>query len=74
MLPTDPVNLPAHENVVRPEEKISPVKLAVTQYIIATVLLILMVGLWRLQVLGASNYRVLAEANRVRKVPILAPR
>src|ERR1700748_3470720 len=31
-------------------------------------------GLWRLQVIGASNYRVLAEQNRIRKVPILAPR
>jgi penicillin-binding protein 2 len=27
-----------------------------------------------LQVIGASNYRVLAEANRIRKVPVLAPR
>jgi penicillin-binding protein 2 len=27
-----------------------------------------------LQILGASTYRVLAEANRIRKVPVLAPR
>ncbi len=74
MLPTDPVNLPTHENVVRREEKISSAKLAAMQYVIAAVLVILMIGLWRLQVLGASNYKVLAEANRVRKVPILAPR
>ena len=33
-----------------------------------------MTGLWRLQVLGAENFRALAEANRIRKVPILAPR
>ncbi len=56
------------------EEKISPVKLAVVQYIITGILVILVIGLWRLQVLGADNYRMLAEANRVRKVPILAPR
>ena len=31
-------------------------------------------GLWRLQVIGAQNYRTLAEQNRIRKVPILAPR
>ncbi|MGI4758740.1 MAG: penicillin-binding protein 2 [Janthinobacterium lividum] len=74
MLPTDPVNLPTDENVVRRKEKISPVKLAAMQYIVVAVLMVLVVGLWRLQVLGASNYRVLAEANRVRKVPILAPR
>ena len=37
-------------------------------------LLVLAVGLWRLQILGASGYRVLAEQNRIRKVPVLAPR
>jgi penicillin-binding protein 2 len=56
------------------EERISPVKIAATQYVITAVLVVLVVGLWRLQVLGAANYRLLAEANRVRKVPILAPR
>ncbi len=34
----------------------------------------LLSGLWRLQVVGAQNYRTLAEQNRIRKVPILAPR
>ncbi len=74
MLPTDPVNLPPRQQLASREEKISSGKLAATQYVIAAVLLVLLTGLWRLQVLGASNYRVLAEANRVRKVPILAPR
>jgi penicillin-binding protein 2 len=37
-------------------------------------MLALAVGLWRLQVLGADNFRVLAEQNRIRKVPVLAPR
>lgn len=70
MLPTD-----ANREVFsRRDEKISPVKLAAAQYVIAAVLLVLFAGLWRLQVLGADNYRLLAEANRVRKVPILAPR
>src|ERR1700679_2705682 len=35
---------------------------------------ILVLGLWRLQVVGGQNYHALAEANRIRKVPILAPR
>ncbi len=77
MQPSDPhhVSPPADPHrLVRPEEKISPVKLAASQYIITLVLVVLAAGLWRLQVLGAENYRVLAEANRVRKVPILAPR
>ena len=56
------------------EEKLAAGKLHAAQYIIALVLVVLLGGLWRLQVLGASSYRVLAEANRIRKVPVLAPR
>ncbi len=55
-------------------EKLPAGKLHSAQYIIALILAILITGLWRLQVLGANNFRALAEANRIRKVPILAPR
>src|SRR5271168_1099169 len=55
-------------------EKVSAGKLHATQYLVALILIILITGLWRLQVLGADNFRALAEANRIRKVPILAPR
>ena len=55
-------------------EKVSVLKLTVSQYIVALILIVLGVGLWRLQVLGATSYRVLAEQNRIRKVPVLAPR
>jgi penicillin-binding protein 2 len=61
-------------NSIGREEKLSPVKLHVTQYVIALVLVVLGCWLWRLQILGAENYRVLAEQNRIRKVPVLAPR
>lgn len=56
------------------EEKIPAIKLTAIQYMIALILVVLVSGLWRLQILGAQNYRALAQANRVRKVPILAPR
>ena len=56
------------------EEKLPAYKLSVVQYVIAAVLLVLMAGLWRLQILGAQNYHELAQQNRIRKVPILAPR
>ena len=55
-------------------EKISGGKLTAVQYGILLMMLALVAGLWRLQVLGADNFRVLAEQNRVRKVPLLAPR
>ena len=56
------------------EDKLSPAKLHASQYIVALILVILVAGLYRLQVIGADNYRVLAEANRIRKIPVLAPR
>jgi penicillin-binding protein 2 len=55
-------------------EKLPTLKLTVVQYGILLMMLALAGGLWRLQVLGAQNYRQLAEANRVRKEPIMAPR
>ncbi len=55
-------------------EKLPTGKLHAVQYLVALILAILLVGLWRLQVLNSENFRSLAEANRIRKVPILAPR
>ena len=56
------------------EEKLSRGKLAAAQYLCLGVLATLILGLWNLQVLGADTYRSQAEANRIRKVPVLAPR
>jgi penicillin-binding protein 2 len=55
-------------------EKLPIGKLHSVQYLVALILTVLLAGLWRLQVLNAESFRSLAEANRVRKVPILAPR
>jgi penicillin-binding protein 2 len=55
-------------------EKLSSVKLTTVQYGILALMLALTAGLWRLQILGAENFKVLAEQNRVRKVPVLAGR
>jgi len=61
-------------SVLNREEKLPAFRLAIVQYVIAAVMVILVLGLWRLQVVGFQNYHALAEANRIRKVPILAPR
>src|SRR5579863_2185882 len=55
-------------------EKISGIKLTAVSYGILLMMLALAAGLWRLQVLGADNFRALAEQNRIRKVPVLAAR
>ncbi|HUY95753.1 MAG TPA: penicillin-binding protein 2 [Terracidiphilus sp.] len=54
--------------------KLSGLKSTAVQYGILVTMLALVAGLWNLQVLGASNYRDLAQQNRIRKVPIMAPR
>jgi penicillin-binding protein 2 len=59
---------------VNRDEKLSPLKLALVQYGILAMMLVLVAGLWRLQVLGSDNWRLLAEQNRIRKVPVLAAR
>jgi penicillin-binding protein 2 len=56
------------------DEKVSPVRLTAVQYIILAIFMILAYGLWRLQVVQSDMYASLAEKNRVRNVPILAPR
>ena len=65
---------PTKPNPIDREEKLSPAKLHATQYVIVAILTVLVLGLWNLQVLGVETYRSQAEANRVRKEPVLAPR
>ena len=56
------------------ETKIPQVKLTAVQYVVLVVFLILAYGLWSLQVRRNDEYQVRAEQNRIRSVPILAPR
>src|ERR1700704_4066933 len=56
------------------EEKVSSVRLTAVQYFILAIFLVLAYGLWRLQVMQSDKYSLLAEMNRIRNVPILAPR
>jgi penicillin-binding protein 2 len=56
------------------DEKLSPVRLTAVQYVILVIFLLLAYGLWRLQVSQSDYYSAAAEKNRIRNVPILAPR
>jgi penicillin-binding protein 2 len=56
------------------DEKPSHVRLTAVQYVILGIFLFLAYGLWRLQVSQSDYYSAAAERNRVREVPILAPR
>src|ERR1700694_1955314 len=56
------------------DEKVPGSRLTAVQYIILVTFLVLAYGLWRLQVVQSEFYAALAEKNKTRNVPILAPR
>jgi len=56
------------------DEKVSEGRLTAAQYIILAIFLVLAYGLWRLQVMESGYYASAAEKNRIRNVPVLAPR
>src|SRR5512141_2880412 len=56
------------------DDKVPQLRLTAVQYGILGIFLILVFGLWRLQVTGSDYYAQLAEKNRIREVPVLAPR
>lgn len=56
------------------DEKVSEIRLTAAQYIILAIFLVLAYGLWKLQVMESGYYASAAEKNRIRNVPVLAPR
>src|ERR1700684_480098 len=56
------------------DDKVSEIRLTTAQYMILAIFLVLAYGLWRLQVMESGYYASAAEKNRIRNVPILAPR
>jgi penicillin-binding protein 2 len=56
------------------DEKVSEARLTAAQYIVLGMFLILAYGLWKLQVMESGYYASAAEKNRIRNVPVLAPR
>jgi len=56
------------------DEKIPQTKFSVVQYVILAVFIVLAYGLWTLQVRKSDEYATRSEQNRIRQVPILAPR
>jgi len=56
------------------EHKLPQSRLAVTSYLIVGAIALLLLGFWKLQVIDSEHYAQLAERNRVRAIPIIAPR
>jgi penicillin-binding protein 2 len=49
-------------------------RLAIASYVIVAMIALLLFGFWKLQIIDSDRYSQLAERNRVRSIPIIAPR
>jgi len=49
-------------------------RLAVVSYVIVGMIGVLLLGFWKLQVLDSDQYGQMAERNKIRSIPIIAPR
>jgi penicillin-binding protein 2 len=56
------------------DQKIPQGRLALVSYLSVVFVVLLLVGFWKLQVVQSGHFVDLAERNRVRSIPIIAPR
>jgi penicillin-binding protein 2 len=58
----------------RNDNRLPQARLAVASYVIVGMIGVLLLGFWKLQVIDADKYSSMAERNRVREIPVIAPR
>jgi penicillin-binding protein 2 len=58
----------------RNDNRLPQTRLAIVSYIIVGMIGLLLLGFWKLQVIDSDRYAQMAEQNRVRSIPIIAPR
>jgi penicillin-binding protein 2 len=58
----------------RDDNRLPQARLAVASYVIVGMIGVLLLGFWKLQVIDSDKYTQWAERNRVRSIPIIAPR
>jgi penicillin-binding protein 2 len=56
------------------ENRLPQMRLTVISYTIVGLMALLLLGFWKLQIIHSDLYAQLAERNRVRSIPIIAPR
>jgi penicillin-binding protein 2 len=58
----------------RNDNRLPQERLAAVSYVIVGMVGLLLLGFWKLQVIDSDKYGQMAERNRVRSIPIIAPR
>jgi penicillin-binding protein 2 len=56
------------------DERVPQERLALVSYVSVIFVVLLLIGFWKLQVVQSGHFADLAERNRVRSIPIIAPR
>ncbi len=56
------------------EKRLPQGRLAIVSYVIVGMIALLLFGFWKLQIIDSDHYAQMAERNRVRSIPIIAPR
>ncbi|HUI51839.1 MAG TPA: penicillin-binding protein 2 [Terriglobales bacterium] len=56
------------------DNRLPQARLAIASYVIVGMVGVLLLGFWKLQVIDADKYAQMAERNRVRMIPVIAPR
>ena len=55
------------------DKRLPTERLAVVSYVIVGMISLLLFGFWKLQIIDSDRYAQMAERNRVRSIPIIAP-
>lgn len=61
-------------SIFESENRLPQTRLAIISYVIVGLMVLLLVGFWDLQVVDSDHYLQLADRNRIRTVPVIAPR
>ena len=61
-------------NWIGNDQRLPQGRLILVSYLIVLSIILLLLGFWKLQIIQSGHYADLAEKNRVRSIPIIAPR
>lgn len=56
------------------DNRLPTTRLTAVSYLVVAMILLLLIAFWKLQVIDSNHYQELAEKNRIRAIPLIAPR
>lgn len=61
-------------NWIGSDQKLPQGRLILVSYVVVLEVILLLIGFWKLQIVQSGHFADLAEKNRIRSIPIIAPR